>query len=47
MEHHPMAYLSKALNVLKDSFIWQADLVEDHPWWALGFIWVLGVLALV
>lgn len=39
--------MSKVLNVVKDSFIWQVDLVAAHPWWALGFIWVLAVLAIV
>lgn len=42
-----MAYLSKALNVLKDSFIWQVDLVAGHPWIATGVIWALAICALV
>jgi hypothetical protein len=38
--------MSKIINVIKDSFVWQADFVEDHPWLCLTLIWALGILAL-
>jgi hypothetical protein len=38
--------MSKTINVIKDSFVWQADFVEGHPWLCLALIWALGILAL-
>jgi hypothetical protein len=38
--------MSKAINVIKDSFLWQVDFVEGHPWLSIGAIWVLAVLAI-
>jgi hypothetical protein len=38
--------MSKIINVIKESFVWQVDLVEDHPWLCLALIWALGILAL-
>jgi hypothetical protein len=38
--------MSKIVNVIKDSFVWQADFVEDHSWLCLALIWALGILAL-
>lgn len=38
--------MSKAINIIKDSFVWQADFVAGHPWLSVGAIWVLAVLAI-
>jgi hypothetical protein len=38
--------MSKAINIIKHSFVWQADFVEAHPWLSVGAIWILAVLAI-
>ncbi len=42
-----MAYVSKALNIIKDSFVWQADFVQAHPWTTIAMVWALTFVALV
>ena len=38
--------MSKAIATIKDAFVWQANLVEDHPWLTIGGIWILAGLAI-
>jgi ElaB/YqjD/DUF883 family membrane-anchored ribosome-binding protein len=42
-----MAYLSTAINYVKDTLIWAADWVEDHPWITLGIMLALTVLVVL
>jgi hypothetical protein len=37
--------MSKFATIIKDSFAWQADFIEDHPWVCVALIWVLGIVA--
>ena len=39
--------MSKAINFVKDAFIWQADFVQVHPWTSVALIWALALSALV
>lgn len=38
--------MSKAITVIKDFFIWQANFVAGHPRLSAGAIWVLAILAI-
>lgn len=38
--------MSKIISVIKDSFVWQTDFVEEHPWVCVALIWALGIAAL-
>jgi hypothetical protein len=38
--------MSKAINIIKHAFAWQADFAEAHPCLSVGAIWILAVLAI-
>jgi uncharacterized membrane protein len=42
-----MAYVSKAINYVKDAAIWQVDMVARHPWIASVLIWALALCVAV
>ena len=38
--------MPKTITIIKDAFVWQANLVERNPWLAVGGIWILAGLAI-
>ena len=42
-----MSYVTKAVNFIKDAFVWQADFVESYNWTTVAIIWALAAAVVI